>query len=112
VKKDWVEAEFRNWARWCNLGGTNLPWGVSAECLFDEDEAPIPIHEESAKRVQKIFDSAIFIERKVLQAEYLSPWRYSRNNGIAAAARVLELSAPAYETILTSMKRCVERAFQ
>jgi hypothetical protein len=111
VKKDWVEHELKNWSRWCNLGGTILPWGVSAAVLFDEDEAPTPIHEENAKRVQKVFDVAVFIERKVMQAEYLSPGRYSRHNGIAAAARKLEISAPAYETILSCIKCRVERVF-
>lgn len=112
MKKDWIEHEFKNWARWANTGPANLPWGVNAIVLFDEDESPAPIHEENAKRVQRIFDAAIFIERKVLQAEYLSPWKYSRHSGIPAAARALKLSAPAYETILTCLRGRVERAFQ
>lgn len=110
--KDWVEHEFRNWARWANVGAAILPWGVSAVVLFDENDSPPPIHEENAKRVQKVFDSAIFIERKVLQAEYLSPWKYSRHNGVDAAARSLKLSTPAYETILTCLRGRVQRAFE
>lgn len=88
-----------------------MPWGVSAVVLFDEDEAPTPIHEEHAMQVQRVFDAAIFIERKVLQAEYLSPHKYQRHVGIAAAARKLEISAAAYETILTVIKRRVEQVF-
>jgi hypothetical protein len=75
------------------------------------DELPPPIHEENAKRVQKVYDFAITVERKVLQAEYLSPWKYGRNRSIQAAANTLELSTAAYETVLTSIKKRVERAF-
>lgn len=116
----WVDAELRNWSRWCNLGGTILPWGISAIVLFDENVAPEPIHEDHAKRVQKVFEIAPLIERKVLQAEYLSPSRYSRFNGIPAAVeriRKLEpdlnikLNVAMYETALASVKRRVERAF-
>ena len=85
--------------------------GVDPACFYDEDDGPIPIHEEHAQRVQKVFDVAAFIERKVMQAEYLSPWKYGRNSGVFAAARVLEISAPSYETILTVVKRRVEQVF-
>jgi hypothetical protein len=78
----------------------------------DEDEKPPPIHIDNAKRVQLIFDASIKIERKVLQAEYVSPWQYARySGGIGAAARRLEISAAAYETHLACVKRRVERAF-
>lgn len=120
VSKDWIDFELRNWSRWCNLGGAILPWGVSAVVLFDEDDAPTPIHEENAKRVQAVFDSAITVERKVLQAEYLSPGQYARfSGGISAAVRRINalepnirLSVAGYETILASVKRRVEKVFQ
>lgn len=116
---DWIDYELKNWSRWCNQGGAILPWGVSAIVLFDEDEAPIPIHEENAKRVQVVFDSSMPVERKVLQAEYLSPFRYRRNIGIDAAILRLKqdmpelsLSVTGYETILASVKRRVEKVFR
>lgn len=108
---NWVDAELRNWSRWCNAGGTILPWGISAIVLFDEDEAPIPIHEDHAKKVQSVFDASAEIERKVLQAEYLSPSRYNRNSGAEAAARFLQISKDSYEIILSSLFRRVERVF-
>jgi hypothetical protein len=123
VKKDWLEHEFRNWSRWCNgdgmIAGRFLPWGVSVNVLFPDDEVPAPIHEENAKIVQRIFDSSVTVEQKVLQAEYLSPWKYARYSlGIDAAVHRLNkdvpglgLSARGYETILASVKRRVERAF-
>jgi hypothetical protein len=109
---DWVDHELKNWSRWCNQGGAILPWGVSAIVLFDEDVAPVPIHEENAKRVQKVFDTAIRIERKVLQAEYLSPHQYGRTKGVPTAASKLEISTAAYETVLACVKRRVEKVFR
>lgn len=116
--RDIADHELRNWSRWCNLGGTILPWGVNAVVLFDENTAPAPIHEENAKRVQVVFDAAIRIEKKVLQAEYLSPFKYDRTISVAAAVRRLNrdvpglgLSVAGYETILASVKRRVERVF-
>jgi hypothetical protein len=85
----------------------------------DEEEKPVPVHEENAKRVQTVFDAAIAIERKVLQAEYLSPWQYARfSGGISAAVRRIneldpdiKISVTGYETVLASVKRRVERVF-
>jgi hypothetical protein len=120
----WVDAELRNWSRWCNgdgmIGGRFLPWGVSVNVLFKEEDAPAPIHEANARRVQAIYDSAIKIEQKILQAEYLSPWKYARYSaGLSVAvARIkkdvpeFHLSESGYETILASIKRRVERAFE
>jgi hypothetical protein len=116
-----ADHELNNWARWCRSGPDACPeepgsflgaWVIPEVPGGDAEEKAPPIHEENAKRVQKVFDMAIRIERKVLQAEYVSPWQYSRySGGIQAAARSLEVSVPAYETILTSIKRRVERAF-
>lgn len=120
MKNDWLEFELRNWARWCNSGQMPGPsLGVDPRCFFDENDTLAPIHEDNAKIVQRIFDSSILVERKVLQAEYLSPWRYARySSGIAAAVRRInaiepnvKLSVMGYETILASMKRRVERVF-
>ncbi|WP_430229331.1 hypothetical protein [Paraburkholderia tropica] len=122
MSDNWVDAELKNWSRWCNLGGTILPWGVSAIVLFDENVAPTPIHEENAKRVQKVFEVAPLIERKVLQAEYLSPSRYSRYPGSIPAAvdrikklepdLTINLTVAVYERALANVKRRVERVFQ
>jgi hypothetical protein len=119
MNENWVDHELRNWSRWCNMGGTILPWGVSAIVLFDENEAPIPIHEENAKRVQRVFDSAFPVERKVLQAEYLSPRRYNRTRGIEAAVLKIKADDPdmvlnvaGYETVLGVVKRRVAQVFQ
>jgi hypothetical protein len=118
--ENWIDFELRNWARWANSGPDDCParpgsfletWVIPEQLAGESDDRPVPIHEDNAKRVQQVFDVAILIERKVLQAEYLSPWRYGRFKGIAAAARVLEISEPSYETILTAVKRRVERVF-
>ena len=119
MKKDLAEYEFRNWSRWCNSGPNGGPPPLAdPRSLYDD--APLPINEDNAKIVQRIFDSAILVERKVMQIEYLSPWQYARYSaGIAAAVRRLNASMPeinlsvsGYETILDSVKRRVERAFQ
>ncbi|WP_321905144.1 hypothetical protein [Paraburkholderia tropica] len=124
---NWVDAELRNWSRWANAGPTPHPrlpgsflgsWVIPDGAWADE-EKPIPIHEENAKRVQAVFDSAITIERKVLQAEYLSPWQYARfSGGVSAAVRrineldpSIKISVTGYETVLASIKRRVERIF-
>jgi hypothetical protein len=117
---NWIDHELRNWARWANDGPSDCPalpgsflesWTIPEPVSGYADDRPPPIHEENAKRVQKVFDVAIHIERKVLQAEYLSPWKYGRFRGVAAAARALEISEPSYETILTVVKRRVEQVF-
>lgn len=110
--EDWIEAEFRNWSRWCNFGGTILPWGISAAVLFDENTVPQPINEDRARRVQQVYDDAAKVERKVLQAEYISPYQYRRTVSVAAAARKLEISVPSYEMLLSDMKRRVEKVFR
>lgn len=117
---NWVDHELRNWARWANSGPDDCPvlpgsflesWVIPEPLTADSDDRPPPIHEDNARRVQRVFDVAIHIERKVLQAEYLSPWKYGRFKGAAAAARALEISEPSYQTILTVVKRRVEKVF-
>ncbi|MFL9904632.1 hypothetical protein PQR71_41980 [Paraburkholderia fungorum] len=117
---NWVDFELRNWARWANSGPSDCPakmgsfleaWVIPEPLSGADDDRPAPIHEDNAKRVQKVFDVAITIERKVLQAEYLSPWKYGRFRGVAAAANALKISEPSYETILTVVKRRVEQVF-
>jgi hypothetical protein len=121
--ESWVESELKNWSRWCNgdgmIGGKFLPWGISVNVLFPEEDAPTPIHEENAKRVQRVYDASATVEQKVLQAEYLSPWKYARYSANVATAvdRIIKdepgltLTAHIYDTILANMKRRVERAF-
>lgn len=119
---DWLEHELRNWSRWCNSGPFPHPrlpgsflesWLIPDTLAGANDDRPPPIHEENAKKVQTVFDSAIPIERKVMQSEWLSPWQYGRfSGGISAAARKLEISVASYETVLRSVKRRVERVFQ
>lgn len=131
MNENWIEHELRNWARWCNSGPMPhpTPWEWMGHCCSlegdylppeqtgptDDEELrkPPPVHIENAKVVQRVFDVSIYIERKVLQAEYLSPGQYARHSsGIGAAARRLKLSTPAYETILASLKQRVEKAFR
>jgi hypothetical protein len=112
MNESWIDHEFKNWARWANSGPMPGPsLGVDPVCFYDEDDSPVPIYEEHAKLVQTVFDVSAFIERKVMQAEYLSPWKYGRNTGIHAAARALKISPPSYETILCAVKRRVEQVF-
>jgi hypothetical protein len=122
VSKDWIEQELNNWARWCRSGpepGPVEPDHCGLQYLQErasEEETdpnkPPPIHVEHAQIVQRVFDSSIKTERKVMQAEYVSPWQYARySGGIAAAARRLDISTAAYETHLTCIKRRIERAF-
>jgi hypothetical protein len=130
MSENLVDHELNNWARWCRSGpelgpilpGSFLDGMVVPNILTgeDADDRGPPIHEDRAKRVQKIFDVAITIERKILQAEYVSPWQYARySGGIAAAVRrindiepSIKLSVTGYETILASIKRRVARVFQ
>ncbi|CAJ2716318.1 hypothetical protein [Burkholderia pseudomallei] len=107
-----ADHELRNWSRWCNQGNTILPWGISVVVLFDENTAPDPINEGNAKRVQSIYDAAEETEKKVLQAEYVSPHKYKRTVSVEAAARALKISTPSYEILLASMKRRVEEMFR
>jgi hypothetical protein len=125
-----ADHELKNWSRWCNSGALPHPLPPSRCASLESrylpealhaaaEDAPPPIHVDNAKRVQTVFDSAVTIERKILQAEYLSPWQYSRySGGIPAAVRKINnidpdvgLSVAAYETILASVKRRVERIF-
>ena len=119
--ESWVDHEMRNWARYCNLGPSGCPrepgsfletWIVPEACAADADpNRPGPVHEENAKRVQKIYDVAAKIEKKVLQAEYLWPAKYKRFKGQQAAAAALEIPFATYESALKNTMRRVERAF-
>jgi hypothetical protein len=137
VGKDWVEDELHNWARWANSGPMPhpTPWECMGHCCSLEGgylppeqtgpsdpedlRRPPPIHVENAKLVQTVYDVAMQVEQKVLQAEYVSPWRYAAHTrGIETAVRRLNAEVPGmrlgvsgYETILASIKRRVERAF-
>lgn len=119
MNESWIDHELRNWSRWANSGPSDKPRSPGS-CLrnvcvpdnkYVDEDVPPPIHEENAKKVQRVFDVSATIERKVMQAEYLSPWQYGRNRGVASAASVLKISTPSYETILTVVKRRVERVF-
>jgi hypothetical protein len=128
--KNVADHELRNWSRWCNSGALPHPLPPSRCASLESrylpeaqyasyEDMPPPIHVDNAKRVQAVFDSAIKVERKILQAEYLSPWQYSRySGGISAAVKKINtiepdmaLSVAAYEVILASVKRRVERMF-
>ena len=124
---NWVDHELRNWARWANSGPDDCPvlpgsfletWVVPEPLSDAENDRPAPIHQDNAKRVQQIFDVAKKIERKVLQAEYLSPWRYERGKGIPSAIKRIKADDPdmvlnvaGYETVLGIIKRRVEQVF-
>lgn len=121
MMEDWIEHEMRNWSRWCNSGPSphpRLPGSFLGSWLIpdtlagsSDDRAPL-VHEENARKVQSVFDSAIHIERKVMQSEWLSPWQYDRlSGGIPAAARRLEISVASYETVVRSVKRRVQGVF-
>lgn len=128
MNENWIDYELRNWARWANSGPSDCPpppgsflgtWVMPEPVAGEVDSRPAPIHEDNAKRVQRVFDVAKKIERKVLQAEYLSPWRYGRNKGIPSAIQRIKADDPdmvlnvaGYETVLGIVKRRVARAFQ
>lgn len=119
MSKNWIDFELQNWSRWANSGPFPhpLPFGVSPASVFrrddDDPNRPTPINIERAKTVQGVFESSAHIERKVLQAEYLSPWQYARHSGgIRVAAVRLGITERAYETILATVRRRVERVFQ
>ncbi|MFM0141755.1 hypothetical protein [Paraburkholderia sp. RL18-085-BIA-A] len=128
MNENWIDHELRNWARWANSGPSECPampgsflgtWVLPEPDSGDVDAKPAPIHEDNAKRVQKVFDVARKIERKVLQAEYLSPWRYGRNKGIPSAIQRIKADDPdmvlnvaGYETVLGIVKRRVAKVFQ
>ena len=120
--EDWIEHEMRNWSRWANSGPLPHPrlpgsflesWLIPDTLASANDDLSPPIHEENAKKVQTVYDSAIQIERKVMQSEWLSPWQYGRfTGGIPAAARKLDISTASYETVLRGVKRRVAGVFQ
>lgn len=115
-----ADHELRNWSRWANSGPSDTPRSPGSclgnICIQDvltgyADELPPPIHEENAKRVQRIYDVAAQIEKKVLQAEYLWPSKYKRFKGPEAAAAALKIPFSTYESALKNTMRRVERAF-
>jgi hypothetical protein len=128
MNENWIDSELRNWARWANSGPDDCPmlpgsflesWAIPEPLSGYADNRPPPVHEENAKRVQRVFDLAKKIEKKVLQAEYLSPWRYERNRGVPAAIRRIKADDPhmvlnvdGYETVLGIIKRRVAQVFQ
>lgn len=119
----WVESEIRNWVRWCQAGALPHPMPpdhcqsiechyMRAEAFCEQDERLEPIFEERALVVQRVYDAMPYIERKVMQAEYLSPWRYDRiHKGVAGAARKIGVSVSGYESVLEVGRKKVRRAF-
>jgi hypothetical protein len=121
MNENWIDHELRNWARWANSGPSDCPpppgsflgtWVLPEPVAGEVDSRPAPIHEDNAKRVQRIYDVAAKIEKKVLQAEYLWPAKYMRFRGVKAAADVLDIPVTTYEIALKNTKRRVARAFQ
>ncbi|ALS63644.1 hypothetical protein C7830_11545 [Pandoraea apista] len=85
---------------------------MGSEALCEPDEKLEPIFEERAQVVQRVYDAMPYIERKVMQAEYLSPWRYDRiHKGVAGAARKIGVSISGYESVLAAGQKKVRRAF-
>lgn len=122
VSKKRVEEEIINWARWCNSGCPphpippahcqSLEGGfIELKPAGESDDRPPLIDVESAKVVQRVYDAMRYFERKVMQAEYLSPRMYNRYRGVPAAAAQLDLSVAAYESILKTNREMVGRAF-
>jgi hypothetical protein len=127
MDENWIEHEIKNWVRYCWSGAMPhpVPWESMGRCLSGEgkyvrdaeagsaEQAAIPVHMDNAKKVQEAFDAFAFGERKVLRAEYLSPWDYGRyKGGIEGAARRLEISVGAYETVLLRFKNKIQRVFE
>ncbi len=119
-----VEYEISNWIRFCRSGpwphptpkthcGSLESFYISDELWPDDEVKPIPVHLESAKIVQEIYDSSEFLVRKVLQAEYLSPWNYTRIQlGADGAARFLKISRAAYDNSLLLFKSLIKKKFR
>lgn len=121
----WVEDELWNWSRWCWLGDWPQPDPnvkcISAERAYrapagpDDEPAPIPVHMDHARKVQKLYDSLAHVEQRVLQAEYPRRHEYA---GLTAGERItracdrLDISPVYYKIALGHMKDQVRRAFQ
>jgi len=123
MARDWVEDELWNWSRWANTG----PWpgpmypprSGSAEGHYIVhgwgEEAPIPPHinYRNAEIVDKVYHRLSLAERRVLKAEYLSPWDYGRFSagGIHVASRRLRISVREYERHLRAAREKIRREF-
>ncbi|WZB61461.1 hypothetical protein WJ970_30055 [Achromobacter xylosoxidans] len=96
--------------RQVHLGRTGLPRAGP-----DDEPAPIPVHMDHARKVQKLYDSLAHVEQRVLQAEYPRRHEYA---GLTAGERItracdrLDISPVYYKIALGHMKDQVRRAFQ
>ncbi len=118
-----VEYEISNWIRFCRSGpwphptpkthcGSLESFYVSEELWPDDEDRPIPYNLENAKIVQTIYDASDFTVRKVLQAEYLSPWDYKRPQfGVEGAAKFLNISKTKYEASINLFKSLIKKKF-
>ena len=97
--------------RQVHLGRT----GLSRAGRPDDEPAPIPVHMDHARKVQKLYDSLAHVEQRVLQAEYPRRHEYA---GLTAGERItracdrLDISPVYYKIALGHMKDQVRRAFQ
>ena len=97
--------------RQVHLGRTGLPRAAGP----DDEPAPIPVHMDHARKVQKLYDSLAHVEQRVLQAEYPRRHEYA---GLTAGERItracdrLDISPVYYKIALGHMKDQVRRAFQ
>jgi len=122
---DWLNHEIRNWVRWCYSGPypgplppthcTSLEGGYVSEAYWgsEPDDRPPPIFVEHALIVQRVFDSLTLIERQTVKAEYINVYdsKRWRENGLAAAARYVGVSVPAYEAMILRARQAIARAF-
>jgi len=122
MSRDWVDDELWNWSRWANEG--QWPGPLPVHCISAESKYSAPewnaqpaihpaINYHNAQIVERAWRKMLFGEKKVLQAEYLSPWNYGRFGRGAknAAARKLRISLRMYELHLKSARDRVRREF-
>lgn len=116
---DWIDAELRNWARWCWSGAWPHPippdHAASAEGKYiapsdlgepDEPRPPKPNHER-AELVHRVF-----MDRLTQTERWALIHRYVRRTEEPIALRRMKVSRDVFETTLVNAARKVGEAFR
>lgn len=117
---DWIDAELRNWARWCHQGpwphpippdrAASLEGQYSAPIIDDADAdrgKPIPPNRRNAEIVHRVY-----LDRLTQRERWVLVWRYVKPIEDHVARRLIRINKREWEVALMAAARCVGEAFR
>lgn len=117
---DWIDAELRNWARWCWSGAwphpippdhaASLEGRYIAPIIEDADAVqprPVPPNRRHAEIVHEVY-----MTRLTTRERWVLVWRYVKPVEDQVARRRIRINKREWEVALMAAARCVGEAFR